>query len=150
MVRIEGIVGSLDDSAIEHAVHDLDHEGRVEVVRVSQTDLERRRLLAQTDKGEEVAICLPRDQKLFDGAVLYLEPGRAIIVRAEAERWLRASPATAEDALSLGYCAGNLHWRVRFDGSALLIALHGPVESYLARIQALIDEGRIAVVEEDA
>lgn len=148
MVRIDSISGSLVDPAIERAVHQLDHEGLVEHVHIAQADLDRRRILARTDKGEEVAISLPRDQKLFDGAVLHLDPGRAIVVRAEAERWLRTSPASIEDALSLGYCAGNMHWRVRFEGTDLLIALHGPVETYLSRIQSLIGSGRVTAVEE--
>jgi len=148
MVRIENISGSLVDPAVERAVHQLDHKGLVEFVHIAQADLERRRILALTDKGEEVAISLPRDQKLFDGAVLHLDPERAIVVRAEAERWLRTRPASIEDAMVLGYCAGNMHWRVRFDGAELLIALHGPVETYLSRIQPLISSGKVTVAEE--
>ena len=41
---------------------------------------------------EEIAIALPRDQTLHDGAVLVLEPDHAIVVRVAAPRWLRFVP----------------------------------------------------------
>jgi urease accessory protein len=50
----------------------------VEFVGIAPVDLDRRRLLARTDGGEEVAIALPRDQKLYDGAVLVLDDHRAV------------------------------------------------------------------------
>ena len=38
----------------------------------------------------------------------------------------------------LGYHAGNLHWRVRFEGEILFVALEGRPEDYVARLQELI------------
>ncbi len=80
--------------------------------------------------------------------MLLLEEDRALVVRAGVQRWLRVSPRTAGDALELGYHCGNLHWRVRFDGADVLIALNGPVESYLARIGPMIAAGRVRWREE--
>jgi urease accessory protein len=48
--------------------------------------------------------------------------------------------------LELGYHAGNLHWRVRFDGGDLLVALDGPRESYIARLEDLMADGKVEVV----
>mgnify|MGYP006140052353 CR=1 FL=1 len=45
-----------------------------------------------------------------------LAEARAVIVRVEPEAWLRLRPADAAAALAVGYHAGNLHWRVRFEG----------------------------------
>ena len=98
---------------------------------------------AQTRGGEDLAISLPRDQPLFDGAVLLLEPGRAIVVRVNAERWLRLSPRSISDAVELGYHAGNLHWRVRFAGESLLVALEAPVDDYVARLGGMVTERRV-------
>jgi urease accessory protein len=142
-------LGSRVDAGLHDAIHHLEHHGSVEFVGIAPADLDRRRLLARTDGGEEVAITLPRDQKLYDGAVLVLDDRRAVIVRAGAQRWLRVKPATASDALELGYHAGNLHWRVRFDGSDLLIALEGPADTYAARIAPLVEAGRVSLSEED-
>lgn len=149
MLRVESVLGSRADAALHDAIHHLEHHGAVEFVGIAPADLDRRRLLARTDAGEEVAIALPRDQKLYDGAVLVLDDRRAVIVRAGVQRWLRARPATATDALELGYHAGNLHWRVRFDGPDLLIALEGPVHTYAARIEPLIGAKRVALSEEE-
>lgn len=148
MIRIDAVLGSSADPRLHGKIHELEHAGAVAMVTVAPEDLDRRRLRARTDAGEEVAITLPRDQKLFDGAVLLLEPDRALVVRAGVQRWLRVSPRTAGDALELGYHCGNLHWRVRFDGADVLVALNGPVESYLARIEPMIAAGRVRWREE--
>jgi urease accessory protein len=114
--------------------------------------LSRRRLLTRTRSGEPLAIALSRDEKLYDGAVLLLDDRRAIIVKAMTESWLRVKPATISDAIELGYHAGNLHWRVGFDGHFLMVALEGPPEDYLARLEPMLASGRIeaAVIEPGA
>lgn len=148
MIRVENILGSRVDPELHDRIHHLEHEGAVAVVTVAADDLDRRRLRARTDGGEDVAITLPRHQKLFDGAVLLLESNRALVVRAGAQRWLRISPRTAGDALELGYHCGNLHWRVRFDGADVLVALNGPVDTYVARIEPMIVANRVSWREE--
>lgn len=143
MLRIESIVGSRSQSSISEPLHRLDHAGALDFVDIAVADLPRRRLLTQTRRGERLAIALPRDQKLYDGAVLFLDRERAIIVKARTEAWLRITPATVSDAIELGYHAGNLHWRVAFDGPFLMVALEGPPEDYLSRIEPLLTSGRI-------
>jgi urease accessory protein len=137
MLLIDHVVGSRIDPALHDRLHHLQHHGRVDVVSLPAADMARRRLRIATPAGEDLAIALPRDQKLFDGAVLLIDDARAIVVRAEVERWLRLQPRSIGDAVELGYHAGNLHWRVRFEGEALLVALDGPVESYMARLGEL-------------
>ena len=82
--------------------------------------------------------------------MLALDEARAIVVRLTVERWLTLSPRNEASALELGYFAGNLHWRVRFAGPRLLIALEGPKEDYLARLGPLLRDGRAVEVEDDA
>lgn len=147
MLRVESVLGSRSDPGFHDAIHHLEHHHALEFVTVAVSDLDRRRLMARTDKGEEVAITLPRDQKLHDGAVLVLDNHRAVIVRAGEQRWLRLTPRSAGDALELGYHAGNLHWRVRFDGEDLLVAQDGPASTYATRIEPLISGGRVAMAE---
>lgn len=144
MLRIEHILGSRVEEKFASALHDLEHEGAVDVLPLAPGDVSRRRMRAQTRAGEDLAISLPRDQALFDGAVLLLEPGRAIVVRVNAERWLQLSPRSISDAVELGYHAGNLHWRVRFAGESLLVALEGPVDDYVARLGTLVSDRRVA------
>ena len=137
MLHIDRIVGDRADPSLHHRLHRLEHHGAVEFVTIPLADMARRRLRISTPSGEDLAIALPRDQKLFDGAVLLIDDARAVVVRAEVERWLRLRPASVAEAIELGYHAGNLHWRVRFQGDSLLIALEGPEEAYRARLDAL-------------
>ena len=141
---IQRVLGSRTEAGLAERLHHLEHHGAVDILRVGSADVARRRLRATTVGGEEIALALPRDQALFDGAVLVLEEGHALVARVGTERWLRLVPASAADALELGYHAGNLHWRVRFDHGAILVALEGPAEDYLVRLGALVEEGRVA------
>ena len=135
---------------IADRLHDLAHQGRVEEVILDTADLSRRRLRAKTSRGSEIAIALPRDQKLYDGAVLFLDEARAIVVRVPAERWLRLQCRSIPDAIELGYHAGNLHWRVRFEGDALLVALETRPEDYIARLGSLVTDGRVLVTTDNS
>ncbi|WP_414643743.1 hypothetical protein [Bradyrhizobium sp.] len=108
--------------------------------------------MATTRDGQELEIALPRHQRLFDGAVLLLDEIRAIVVRATSRRWLRLEPRSLSDAIELGYQVGKLHWRVRFEGEALLVAIEGRPENYAVRLGELIWSRRVgmSVLEEDA
>src|SRR3979490_2747115 len=88
MLRIDNVLGSRLETAFSEQIHRLEHRGSVDVVNIPVADLARRRLLANTRGGEELAIALPRHQKLFDGAVLLIDGERAIVVRAATERWM--------------------------------------------------------------
>jgi len=151
MLRIEQVIGSRLDPALAEQLHDLEHQGAVDLLTVPAADVSRHRFRATTQGGQEIAITLPRDQHLFDGAVLVLEPDHAVVVRVAQERWLRLQPRAIADAIELGYHAGNLHWRVRFAGEALMIAMEAPMDEYLARLGALIRDRRVmsSLVEAD-
>ena len=147
MRLIESIVGGRHDAAISERLHRLEHRDAVDVLTLKSAETERRRFRAITARGEEIAIALPRDQTLHDGAVLVLEPDHAIVVRVATPRWLRFVPRDAAAAIELGYNAGNLHWRVKFDGPVLMVALEGPADAYRVRLQRMIDDGSIRVEE---
>lgn len=146
VIRIEGIVGSADDPELHEALHRLEHARRAEYITLSSDDMLRHRLRVATDRGNECAIALARQDKLFDGAVLLLDPNRAVIVRAAETIWLALQPMDAAAAIELGYCSGNMHWRVSFAGPILRIALNGPKSDYLARLAPLLSAGRVKEV----
>lgn len=152
MLRVEQVLGSRMEPVLSERLHEIEHHGVVDILEIPPADLARRRFIALTRSGEEVAVTLPRDQKLFDGAVLLLDDAHALVVRAGDERWLRLEPRSIDDALEIGYHAGNLHWRVRFAGKAILVALEAPAEDYLVRLGDLVAGGRVAssVVGPDA
>ena len=147
MITVTGILGTASEPAIARRLHDLEHEDRVEVLFVERNDTLRRRLRGRTDKGTDIAIALDRSDQLSDGAVLLLNASRAIVVRMSEQRWLRIKPANPDAALEAGYCAGNHHWRVRFEPGALLVALDGPAEHYITRLQPLLAANRIEVAD---
>jgi len=126
---IDRVVGYISDPVISEKLHNLSHQGTVEYVVIEHA--------------------IPRNQTLSDGAVLLLEKDRAIVIRLTAEEWLSLLPTSIEVATELGYFAGNLHWRVRFDGPILLIALEGPEEDYLARLRPFLESGRAKRVDHE-
>lgn len=142
MLKLESIVGAANDPAIAERLHHLDHHGLVEYLSLSSEDTQRHRLRASTDSGTECAIVLDRSQHLYNGAVLMLTDEKAVVVRMLETQWLTMAPRDTAAALELGYFAGNMHWAVRFEGAWLRIALQGPVERYLERLQSFIADGR--------
>jgi urease accessory protein len=147
MIKIDHIVGTAMEPAIAEALHELEHHNAVEYVTLNPADTQRHRLRVMTDRGTECAIAVPRTQRLENGSVLLLEPDRAIVVRMGEIHWLVLGAADAASALQLGYFAGNMHWKVEFEGELLRIALQGPVESYLERLSHLMQDGRITRAE---
>jgi urease accessory protein len=143
VLQLTRILGLATDGDIAARLHDLEHAGTVEQIVLDRQDMARHRLRARTDRGTECAIALPRAERLANGAVLLLDASRAIVVRMAEEAWLRLSPRDAAAALELGYFCGNMHWRVRFEGFVIAIALDGPPAAYLDRMAHLIADGRV-------
>jgi urease accessory protein len=143
LLRLTRVLGTASDAALAARLHELDHAGRVEHLSLSGADIGRHRLHAETDRGTECAIILPRSERLANGAVLLLEPERAIVVRLAEAEWLTLEPHDAAAAIELGYFAGNMHWPVRFDGARLRIQLNGPAADYLQRLEHLLANGRV-------
>jgi urease accessory protein len=144
MMTITAIVGTASDPSLAERLHHLEHEGRIEILIIGEEDAARRRLRGTTDKGTDIAIALASGDRLTDGSVLFIDASRAIVLRTAEPRWLRLVPRDADAALEAGYCAGNHHWKVRFEPGALLIATQGPAEHYVDRLEPLVRSGRIA------
>jgi urease accessory protein len=146
MLRLHGIIGNVSDASIANGLHALEHRNAVEILYVPDADGGRRRLRLTTDHGTDCALVLRRDETLTDGAVVLMEPTRAIVVRIGVPKTLTLKPVGIEAAIRLGWNAGNLHWRVTFRGEDLLVLLDGPKAEYLARIKPLLDAGSVTVV----
>ncbi|MEL7012677.1 MAG: urease accessory protein UreE [Pseudomonadota bacterium] len=149
METYSDILGHADAPDIANELHRLDHEGTLDIVYVAASDLARRRMRVRSKAGRDVAIALPRDTRLSEGAVLRMDAGGALVVRVEAERWLRIRPADAASALRVGYHAGNLHWRVKFDAGDLLIGVETDLQTYIARLSELVNEGQAVILGEE-
>ena len=147
MILIETVLGDMRDAKLASHLHHLEHADAIDTISLDSGDLARRRLRVTSERGIDVAIALSRDQALFDGAVLQLDQTHALVVRAAPTDWLKIIPRDATAALELGYHAGNLHWKVRFEGDRLLVALEGPAETYVARLARLLEDGAIVITE---
>jgi urease accessory protein len=143
MLRLYGIVGYENDPDLHTRLHALEHRDSVELLFVPSDETSRKRFRLTTDRGTDCAVSLDRNEALADGAVLFLDERRAIIARFGEQSLLRLKPANAAAALKLGWHAGNLHWRVRFDGERLVVLLDGAKSGYRARIADLLDEGAV-------
>jgi len=146
MLRLHGLVGHRDQPDLAARLHALEHHGAIETLYIPVADIARRRLRLSTDRGTDCAISLDAHETLGDGAVLFLDATRAIVARVGAEQTLRLRPANAEAALRLGWHAGNLHWRVRFEQDVLVVLLDSPVSDYRARLAPLLADGQVAVL----
>ena len=147
-VTIREVLGYASDPKFAEQLHNLEHHNQVERIILEREDTLRRRLRISSDQGTECLISIPRDQQLSDGAVLLFEEGRAIVVRMSEEEWLTLVPIDLAAAVELGYFSGNLHWRVRFEGSNLKVALEGPEKIYLDRLQPFFESGRVTRVQD--
>ncbi|MHB1656730.1 MAG: urease accessory protein UreE [Burkholderiales bacterium] len=146
MITITHILGNASEHAISHALHRIEHDGGLETISLDQQDMLRHRLRVSTDMGNEVAIALSRNAHLEDGSVLLLEDSRAIIVRMTQAQWMVFEARDTAAGLELGYFAGNMHWKVRFDGARLQIAVTGDPAGYLERLAKLVAERKIVHV----
>jgi len=148
MLRLTQILGHATDAEIAERLHALEHDGRVETITLDAADTARKRLRVATDKGTDCAVALARSDRLANGAVLLLEDTRAVVVRMRETVWLALGPRDLAAALDLGYFCGNLHWRVRFEGPILKVALDGPRETYIDRLAQHLADGRARIIEE--
>ncbi|CAL77821.1 Putative Urease accessory protein UreE [Bradyrhizobium sp. ORS 278] len=144
MLRLHGILGRADDKVYARQLHALEHRGGIELLFVPPADAGRKRFRLTTDRGTDCAVSLDRDEELVDGALLHLDAERAIIARFGEQQVLRLKPRDDASALKLGWHAGNLHWRVRFEVDVLVVLLDAPLATYRARIQPLLDSGEVA------
>jgi urease accessory protein len=143
MLRIHEILGLANEDAIAPSLHTLGHQGMLETIRLSSEDMRRRRLRVITDQGTECAIMLPRSQKLEDGAVLWLDSERAVVVRVKETFRLLFEPKDAASALELGYLAGNMHWQVDLKDGVMRVGVNGNKGTILKRMAPLLASGKV-------
>ena len=149
MIQINSILGHSHEPEMNEQLHDLSHHNKVEYIVLDYANLKRRRFRAHTDQGAECAITLSRNDELSNGAVLLLENDRAIVVKMAEDQWLSLRPKDVSTAIELGYFAGNMHWRVKFENEQLNIALESPKEIYIDRLKDFFDQNKITIVNHD-
>lgn len=127
-------LGNVEEQPWHGIAHAAEAAGALEYVTIARADAPRRRMRLRTDKGRDVALSLPREKPLRDGAVVHREDGLMIVVRVLGGPRLRLTPSDAQSGLRLGYFCGNLHWKAEFRGDAVEIHMDGPEDAYRARL----------------
>ena len=149
MIHLTEILGHVHDSNLSGKLHELSHRNEVEYIILDHSNLQRRRFRAETDQGTDCAISISRLTKLTNGAVLLLENNRAIVIKMAEEQWLQLKPRDISSAIEVGYFAGNMHWRVKFENECLNIAVESPEEIYLDRLKDFFTQEKIVQVNHD-
>ena len=139
MLTVTKIVGPATEPSLADKLHRLEHDHCVETLLVERDDTLRRRLRAKPTRAPTSPSRSSKATGLADGAVLFLDEARAIVLRVTQERWLRLQPRDADAALEARLLRRQHHWRVRYEPGALLVAMQGPAEHYLARLDHLIN-----------
>ena len=143
------VIGTVRDRRYAAKLQEIEHKAGIEYVTLNILDTQRKRLRVKSDRGTDYAIALPRETALEDGSILHLDQERAVIVKLAKQQWLRLRPKHIASALQMGYNAGNHHWRVKFDGVDILIALEGPRSDYIERLEALLSSGEVEIITDD-
>jgi urease accessory protein len=146
VITFSTIVGNSSDPEIRGILATLEARDQVSHIAVRRSNLGKRRFKASDQSGTEFGIALSRNETIADGSVLLLSAHHAVIIDAEDDPSLNLSAVTIEGALQLGWQAGHLHWKVRTEKHKLVVALEGPVDDYLKRIEALVEAGHVRVV----
>ena len=149
MLRVESIAGHIADPALAVELRRLRRRGSIEYLVLAQADTQRKRLRLTSDAGTDCAIALPRNERLDDGSVLFIDEHRAIVVRIDKLPWLTVKPVSLASAIELGHLAGSMHWRVKFDGTRLKVAIEGDEGAYRDRMAPLLEKRMAVLVDVD-
>lgn len=148
MLVLNKIFGNVSDPEVSEKIHQLEHSKGLEKITLSAGDTARKRLRVTTDKGTDCAVILDRSSALENGAVLFIDEYRAIVTYVSETEWLRLRPRDMPAALELGYFVGNMHWRVRYRGNILEVAIDGLEKNYRERLADQLLSGTIEFVDE--
>lgn len=143
------IVGHQSADEFRESVRTHVEAGSAVCLRIPAKELGRRRLKVQDQHGKEYGIALPRNADLGDGTVLAIDQHRVVLVEAEESKELVLQAVSPEAGIRLGWVAGHLHWKVRFEGDRLAVLLEAPRSEYVKRLGESVGGGSIRIVDVD-
>lgn len=148
VLKLTRVVGLASDKDLAEQLQILESRNRVSRLAISPNDLGRRRFRVTDQHGTEFRIALSRTEQLQNGSILHIDHDGAVMVDTTGQQRLAIRAATLSGAMQLGWAAGHLHWKVRMTDEELSVLLEGPREDYLKRIEALIQDASVEVVED--
>ena len=126
MIRVTEVTGSLDRLAVDGR--------RLEWVALDFDGMARGHQRVRTDAGTEVAISLPRGERLAENAVLHADAERVIAVRAAEDDALVITPAEPRQWGLVGFHLGNRHCVSFFQPAAILTPYDHTLEALLREL----------------
>ncbi|MFT4099469.1 MAG: urease accessory protein UreE [Burkholderiaceae bacterium] len=86
---------------------------------------------ARSRDGRSLAVSLPRGDELFEGDVLLIDGGTAVVVAAAPEDLLEVMPGSPRQWGIAAYQLGNLHRELRFLADSMLTPYDAIAEAVL-------------------
>jgi len=130
MILVESTLGNLRDARWQ----DLAKSGGVDLLVLEQWEAPKNRLRKASEGGIELAIALPRSQRLQDGDVLYHDEDTGVIVAARialkdvlvielADIETLPPAELLRTCFELGHALGNQHWPAVIKGTTVYVPL---------------------------
>lgn len=122
MLLVQTILGRSDETRFAGR--------RVDRLGITSGDASKRRFRTRTDLGIDVALDLPRGSYLSDGAVLFDDGDRIVVVERQPEDALiiRLSPSLQHEELvrqaaAVGHAFGNQHVPLEITGGEICVPI---------------------------
>ena len=98
---------------IKENIADADYKNlNVELVKISNDDLQKTHRRITSNAGSELAISLPVGSCLKDGDILYRDSHKLIYVYLEEEKAIHIMPSSGIEWAKAAYNIGNIHHTV--------------------------------------
>ncbi|WP_303647399.1 urease accessory protein UreE [Halohasta salina] len=135
MIRVDGIVGNVDDPDLADAIAAHEAAGTLETVTLDSADRRKSRLRVATDTGTDLGVLVDKPE-LAAGDVLVCDDDRAVVVAFESrEAFVIELPqSTPAATVELGHRIGNQHWDIAVEDRTVYI----PVEADRAIIEDVL------------
>lgn len=130
MILVEKIQGNIKDDHWQKKLGSL----KQDFLRLEQWEAPKSRLRKSSEQGHELAISLPRNERLHDGDVLYYDETNNVVVIArialkdvlviELQNFEKLShQEILSTCFELGHGLGNQHWPAVIKGTTVYVPL---------------------------
>ncbi|MDR8399463.1 hypothetical protein ParKJ_39905 [Paraburkholderia fungorum] len=111
----------------------------VDRIGIASADAGRRRMRLRSERGVDVGIDLPRQNWLFDGAVLHDDGARVVVVvrLPEPVMVIALAALTSEAAFRIGHALGNRHSQSEWRGEEIIVPVTDTAELTARPVLAL-------------
>ena len=110
----EEVIGNINE------IDDLS-EYHVETIYLNSEDMLKRIIRVTSDHNREYGITLENNKALIDGAILYNQDKKLIVVKINSEDVLVIKPSTITEMGVIAHALGNRHLQAQFEDDKIMI-----------------------------